>query len=391
VNWLESAWRWLSNSGNRETLALIGSAVVVVFVAAWQIYLHFFKKDNPPTTVMASRGSVATGGDVSTKSSDGGIANVGPGKVTVINIGITPEQHDAILKRREQEIRAELAAESAEDKEKIALLKKELADVQAKLRNPDAALEEYKNKLTQAYRALDDLKQEIPLKQLEQAQQALAKGQSGEAEILFQKVRSQGKEKAAEANFQLAQLAESRIDYAAAYRYSKEAADLRPDNPIYLNQAGLIAQRVGRYSEAEPLYNRALAIDEKAYGLNHPEVATDLNNLAALYKTQGRYAQAEPLYKRSLAIKEKALGPDHPAVATSLNNLAELYRTQGQYAQAEPLYKRALAIKEKTLGPNHPSVATSLENLAALYRVTNRMKEAEVLEKRAAAIRAIKR
>ena len=40
-----------------------------------------------------------------------------------------------------------------------------------------------------------------------------------------------------------------------------------------------------------------------------------LNNLAS--STQGRYAEAEPLYKRALAIQEKALGPDHPDVATS--------------------------------------------------------------------------
>ena len=39
----------------------------------------------------------------------------------------------------------------------------------------------------------------------------------------------------------------------------------------------------------------------------------------------GRYAEAEPLYERALAIREKALGPDHPDVATSLNNLAVLY------------------------------------------------------------------
>jgi hypothetical protein len=50
-----------------------------------------------------------------------------------------------------------------------------------------------------------------------------------------------------------------------------------------------------------------------------------LNNLALLYEAQGRHADAEPLYKRALAIEEKALGPDHPHVAVSLNNLAVLY------------------------------------------------------------------
>jgi tetratricopeptide (TPR) repeat protein len=70
---------------------------------------------------------------------------------------------------------------------------------------------------------------------------------------------------------------------------------------------------------------------------------------------QGRYAEAEPLYQRSLAIDEKALGPDHPSVATSLNNLAELHKAQGRYVDAEPLYKRSLAIKEKAPGPDPSS------------------------------------
>src|SRR5437870_5060886 len=72
-------------------------------------------------------------------------------------------------------------------------------------------------------------------------------------------------------------------------------------------------------------------------------------------RNQGQYKQAEPLYQRALAIDEKAFGPDHPDVARDLNNLAELYYNQGQYEQAEPLFKRALAIREKGLGSDHPT------------------------------------
>jgi tetratricopeptide (TPR) repeat protein len=85
-----------------------------------------------------------------------------------------------------------------------------------------------------------------------------------------------------------------------------------------------------------------------------------------LYQSQGQYAEAESRYQRALAIWEKAFGPDHPNVATGLNNLAELYRMQGQYAQAEPLYQRALVIWERTLGREHPNLATALKNLALL-------------------------
>jgi len=94
---------------------------------------------------------------------------------------------------------------------------------------------------------------------------------------------------------------------------------------------------------------------------------------------------------RALAIEEKALGEDHPNVASDLYSLADLYNTQGRYAEAEPLYTRALVIWEKTLGPDHPSVATVLRGLATLYRKTDRAKEAEPLETRANAIRDLKR
>lgn len=43
---------------------------------------------------------------------------------------------------------------------------------------------------------------------------------------------------------------------------------------------------------------------------------------------QGNHAEVEPLYQRSLTIREKALGLEHPDVATVLNNLARLFESQ---------------------------------------------------------------
>jgi hypothetical protein len=52
----------------------------------------------------------------------------------------------------------------------------------------------------------------------------------------------------------------------------------------------------------------------------------------------------EPLLKRALAINEKALGPDHPRVANTLNNFAWLYKDQGRYADAQSHVRRSSAI-----------------------------------------------
>jgi CHAT domain-containing protein/Tfp pilus assembly protein PilF len=148
----------------------------------------------------------------------------------------------------------------------------------------------------------------------------------------------------------------------------REFGGEHPNVATELNNLAELHRAQGQHAAAEPLYRRSLAIDEKALGPEHPDVATSLNNLAGLYYTQGQHAAAEPLYRRSLAIWEKALGPEHPDVAAALNNLAALHRAQGQYAAAEPLYRRSLAIREKALGPEHPDVATSLNNLAGLHQ-----------------------
>jgi hypothetical protein len=57
--------------------------------------------------------------------------------------------------------------------------------------------------------------------------------------------------------------------------------------------------------------------------------------------------QAELLYKRSLAIHEKALGPEHPNVATSLENYAALLRETGRTCEANKVEARAKAIRAK--------------------------------------------
>jgi CHAT domain-containing protein/Tfp pilus assembly protein PilF len=154
---------------------------------------------------------------------------------------------------------------------------------------------------------------------------------------------------------------------------------------VELEEAKRLSQQViqlygqSRYAEAIPLAEKVVAILEKALGPDHPDVATSINNLAALYLNQGHYGKAETLFQQSLAIREKALAPDHPDVAQSLNNLAALYDDQGQYRKAEPLYQRSLAIREKALGPNHPDVAQILNNLAALYLNQGHYGKAETL------------
>ena len=66
--------------------------------------------------------------------------------------------------------------------------------------------------------------------------------------------------------------------------------------------------------------------------------------------SSGDYAEAEPLKRRAMAIDEKSYGPDDPNVAIRLNNLAHLLQATNRLGEAEPLMRRALAIDEESYG-----------------------------------------
>jgi tetratricopeptide (TPR) repeat protein len=55
---------------------------------------------------------------------------------------------------------------------------------------------------------------------------------------------------------------------------------------------------------------------------------------------RARYAEAEPLYQRALAIFEKALGPDHPSTVESVRSYALFLRARGRAAEAKKLGAR---------------------------------------------------
>ena len=183
--------------------------------------------------------------------------------------------------------------------------------------------------------------------------------------------------------------------YAEARKLSEKALAIQqkvlgPDHPVIansLNNLGYLLQEQGNLAEARSYYERALAIREKSPSSNDVDLARSLSNLGSLLQLQGDLAKARPYHERSLRIREEVLGPSHPETASSLNNLGSLLEAQGNPAGARPYHERALAIREQALGPNHPDVATSLNNLGYLLQAQGNIAEAGLYHERALAIR----
>ena len=325
-------------------------------------------------------------------------------------------------------LRNQIAAVEAEKR----ALEAEGKGVADRLTNLQASYDGLVQKLAEANAALQAFTPLISKDAFEQAQAMLSRGDVLGAERQFveiantvAKIRAQADVVEAQAIFQAGELAEQRIGWRAAYAHYTRAARLQPSSRLYTEKAGKLAdemgdypaaaafeeaalsiatsefggdaletatalnnlaityQRLARYAEAEPLYRRVIAIDEKVLGEEHPDVSLAYSNFASLLEDQGKYAEAEPLIRRAIEIDEKALGRDHPNVAVSYNVLAVLLEHQGKYAEAEPLIRRAIEIHEKALGKDHPYVAISYNNLAVLLEDQGKYAEAEPLIRRA--------
>jgi tetratricopeptide (TPR) repeat protein len=144
--------------------------------------------------------------------------------------------------------------------------------------------------------------------------------------------------------------------------------------------------KTGKHAEATEVALRVLAMQEKALGPDHLEVAKVQDTLATLYRIQRRYADAEQILKKSLMTQEKAVGPDDLQLCRGLTGFAVLYESQGRYVDAEPYLSRCLNIRERAQGAGHPDVGQSLHEVARLYRTQGRGKDAEPLYSRAIAL-----
>jgi hypothetical protein len=58
-----------------------------------------------------------------------------------------------------------------------------------------------------------------------------------------------------------------------------------------------------------------------------------------------------------VAIAEKSYGPEHPNIARHLNNLAGLYYTKADTPRPSRFIGVRFVMDEKSYGPDHPNVA----------------------------------
>jgi len=113
------------------------------------------------------------------------------------------------------------------------------------------------------------------------------------------------------------------------------------------NTLGAIYLGLGRYKEAESVYDRLLEA-KRLKGTDELDLAFGKCNLACVYLAQGRYKEAEDLFVETweIAVQGNQEGPVQMYEA----GLADVYRAQGKDVKAEQLYQAGISRSESEDG-----------------------------------------
>ena len=125
----------------------------------------------------------------------------------------------------------------------------------------------------------------------------------------------------------------------------------------------IVYQNGGDFVSAEQPIERALAIRRQLSPISQP-VAEALNNLGVVMRGVGLDTVALGHLREAVAIEERAEGLNDLSLALYLTNLGRTLHETGAYAAARDTLDRALAIRRTWQGDAHPDVAWTMSELA---------------------------
>jgi serine/threonine-protein kinase len=162
------------------------------------------------------------------------------------------------------------------------------------------------------------------------------------------------------------------------------ARDPRADVEWLMVQGNLMF-RADKFTEAKELYERARAIRGSAATPEaiDAQLCHDLGNAIG---NAGDSAGALPMFQQAIALDERVLGPDHPALAASINDMGTVLMGIGEFAQASSAFTRARGIFERALGADNVVVGYALMNEALVLFHTGDIAGAAAGAQRALAI-----
>jgi eukaryotic-like serine/threonine-protein kinase len=150
-----------------------------------------------------------------------------------------------------------------------------------------------------------------------------------------------------------------------------------------LDVTGEVYGNLGLYGRAHELFAKAIEINRRALGPNHPSTLTAMDHLGWNLVREGHFPEAEKLLRQTLDLRRRVLGAEKPDTLYTMNNLASALDEEGRYPEAEALVRDTLERRQRVLGKEDPNTVISMTGLAVILLDEGHNAAAETIEKQA--------
>ena len=150
---------------------------------------------------------------------------------------------------------------------------------------------------------------------------------------------------------------------------------------------GEVYRALDKNTLAEDAFTKALALDQKVFGPNHPQSAFVMERLADIYSERHEFELARHHANVAVGVMRAACGEQSLALATAIAVQGDVEKRAGEYETAGRRYQAAINIVE-----SHPGDGLLIRGLASRYaamlKTLHRDREAKSLLRRMDSFRA---
>lgn len=132
--------------------------------------------------------------------------------------------------------------------------------------------------------------------------------------------------------------------------------------------AGFTAEAMRAENQILPYYQKALALKQHIYGLNHPRVASIYFNIGEAHQTRFDLIQSDAAFQKGMAILDTIYTEENVEVADYYEELGYNRSLMEDFKEAIKYLEKALLLKEKVLEENDPSLVYAYKYLGQTYR-----------------------
>ncbi len=116
-------------------------------------------------------------------------------------------------------------------------------------------------------------------------------------------------------------------------------------------------------ARAKQYMEETLMLCKDLFGENSPKAAQQTSMLGRWYLDMGKITEAEDLFRKAMDMRKTTLGPNHPAIIKSLWDMADIYSKKSAYKKALAVMQEALVIIKHNPGIDELDIADTFFHL----------------------------